>query len=357
MIPSRPIPVGLLGATGMVGQRFALQLQRHPWFRLLWLGAGPRSAKRRYRDATHWVQDSPMPRDVARLEVREAAPEAACPELVFSAMDPAVAGGIERAFARAGHAVLSNSRNHRLDDDVPLVVPEINPEHLELIAEQRRRRKWSGCIVANPNCSTATLVMALAPLAEFGVRRVLLVTLQAVSGAGHPGVSAVDALGNAIPFIAGEEEKLGAETAKILGRLETGGGDGARVVPSDAVVSAHCNRVPVVDGHLACASVELEEKLPVARVRRLMDGFSGAPQRLGLPSAPRRPLRVLDGPDRPQPRRDVAAGGGMTVSVGRLRECAVLDVKFAALGHNTIRGAAGASVLNAELMAAEGRLS
>ncbi len=356
MIPSHPIPVGLLGATGMVGQQFVRQLHGHPWFRLAWLGASRRSANRRYGEATRWVQDCDLPEGVAKLEVRSAIPDAACPKLVFSAMDAAVAGKIERAFARAGHTVLSNSRNHRLEEDVPLMVPEINPEHLGLIAAQRKRRGWPGCIVTNPNCSTVTVVMALAPLATFGIRRVLLTTLQAVSGAGYPGVSAVDALGNAIPFIPGEEDKLGAETSKVLGRFHVADGDmdSGRIVPHEVTVSAHCNRVPTLDGHLVCASVELEEKLSVSRVREAMDNFSGTPQRLDLPTAPRRPLRVVEGPDRPQPRRDVMAGKGMTVSVGRLRECPVLDVKFVALGHNTIRGAAGASVLNAELLVAKG---
>ena len=371
MKPVRPISVGLLGATGMVGQQFVRQLEGHPWFRLVWLGASERSAGRAYAAAAHWVQDRPMPEDVAGLLVRNAAPDPECPELVFSAMDASVAGGIERAFARAGHIVLSNSRNHRLDADVPLVIPEINPEHLALISHQRRERGWPGAIVTNPNCSTVTLALPLAPLRPLGIRRVLVSTLQAVSGAGYPGLSAVDMLGNAIPFIAGEEDKLGAETAKILGELrgedpvgdlrdecdprdERPGRDGNHIDPYPAVVSAHCNRVATIDGHLVCASVELEAQPSPAEVRSLMDGFRGRPQELRLPTAPERPVRVADGADRPQPRRDAMAGGGMTVTVGRIRECPVLGIKFAALGHNTIRGAAGASVLNAELMIAEG---
>ena len=371
MMPVRPIGVGLLGATGMVGQQFVRRLEGHPWFRLSWLGASDRSAGRTYADAAHWVQDRPMPEDVAGLLVRNAVPGPECPELVFSAMDASVAGGIERAFARAGHIVLSNSRNHRLDADVPLVIPEINPEHLALISHQRRERGWPGAIVTNPNCSTVTLALPLAPLRPLGIRRVLVSTLQAVSGAGYPGLSAVDMLGNAIPFIAGEEDKLGAETAKILGELrskipagdprdegdardEGPGLDGNRIDPYPAVVSAHCNRVATIDGHLLCASVELEAQPSPAEVRSLMDGFRGRPQELRLPTAPERPVRVADGTDRPQPRRDAMAGGGMTVTVGRIRECPVLGIKFAALGHNTIRGAAGASVLNAELMIAEG---
>ncbi len=366
MKPVRPISVGLLGATGMVGQQFVRQLEGHPWFRLVWLGASERSAGRAYADAAHWVQDRPMPEDTARLVVRAAIPSPECPELMFSAMDASVAGGIERAFARAGHLVLSNSRNHRLDGDVPLVIPEVNPGHLALISRQRRQRGWPGAIVTNPNCSTITLALALAPLRPLGIRRVLVSTLQAVSGAGYPGLSAVDVLGNAIPFIAGEEDKLGAETAKIFGELRGGGevggemeggrerDPGRRIEPHQAVVSAHCNRVATIDGHLLCASVELEAQPSPAEVRSLMDGFRGRPQELRLPTAPERPVRVADGTDRPQPRRDAMAGGGMTVTVGRIRECPVLGIKFAALGHNTIRGAAGASVLNAELMIAEG---
>ena len=226
MTPSNPIPVGLLGATGMVGQQFVRQLEAHPWFRLVWLGASERSAGRAYADATRWVQDRSMPADVARLVVRAAVPSAECPELVFSAMDASVAGEIERAFARAGHFVLSNSRNHRLDADVPLVIPEVNPGHLALISRQRRERGWPGAIVTNPNCSTVTLALALAPLCPFGIRRVLVSTLQAVSGAGYPGLPAVDVLGNVIPFIGGEEDKLAAETCKVLGELRGGGGTG-----------------------------------------------------------------------------------------------------------------------------------
>lgn len=353
MTSSLPIPVGLLGATGMVGQRFVLQLEDHPWFRLAWLGASERSAGRTYAEAARWVQDQPMPEDIAGMVVQPAAVSADCPEVVFSAMDASVAGGIERAFARAGHFVLSNSRNHRLDADVPLVIPEVNPDHMELIAHQRRERGWPGAIVTNPNCSTITLTMALAPLRPFGIRRVLVTTLQAVSGAGYPGVPAVDMLGNAVPFIGGEEDKLSVETCKLLGELRGGGGG---VVPADVTVSAHCNRVPTVDGHLVCASVEMETRPSPDDAREAMAAFRGRPQELALPTAPGRPVQVVAGADRPQPRRDVGAGRGMAVTVGRVRECPLLGLKFVALGHNTIRGAAGASVLNAELLMAGGWL-
>lgn len=337
----------------MVGQQFVLHLDGHPWFRLAWLGASGRSAGRPYGDAARWVQDRPAPAGVAGLVVRPAAPDADCPRLVFSAMDASVAGGIERAFARAGHFVVSNSRNHRLDPDVPLVVPEVNSGHMDLIPHQRRKRGWPGAIVTNPNCSTITLALALAPLRPFGIRRVLVTTLQAVSGAGYPGVPAVDMLGNAIPFVGGEEDKIQAETRKLLGTLRGGGG---AVEPAAVTVSAHCNRVATVEGHLVCASVELEAGPSPAEVRDAMAGFRARPQRLALPTAPRRPVRVAEEEDRPQPRRDAMAGGGMTVTVGRVRECPVLGVKFTALGHNTIRGAAGASVLNAEYLRTQGRL-
>ena len=351
MTPAVPIPVGLLGATGMVGQQFIRQLAGHPWFRLAWLAASDRSAGRTYGEATHWVQDRRMPEEVARLPVQPATPVGDCPALVFSAMHASVAGPIERAFARAGHVVVSNARNHRMDADVPLIIPEVNPEHLALIARQRRERGWPGAIVANPNCSTITLALALAPLRDFGVRRVVVSTLQAVSGAGYPGLAAVDVLGNAIPFIGGEEEKLATETLKVLGELRAGE-DG--IEPHGAVVSAHCNRVATVDGHLLCASVELGANPSPGEVRAAIAGFRGRPQELGLPTAPERPVQVVEGGDRPQPRRDAMAGRGMTVSVGRVRECPILGIRFAALGHNTIRGAAGASVLNAELLVAEG---
>ena len=350
---SIPIRVGLLGATGMVGQRFVLQLEGHPWFRLDWLGASERSAGRRYAEAVRWVQDRPMPESVAGMVVQPSSVSDDCPMVVFSAMDASVAGGIETAFARAGTFVVSNARNHRLDADVPLLIPEVNPDHVWLIDHQHRERGWPGAIVTNPNCSTITLTMALAPLRPFGIRRVLVTTLQAVSGAGYPGVSSVDILGNVVPFIGGEEDKLAVETCKLLGELREGK-DG--VDPADVTVSAHCNRVPTVDGHLVCASVELEKQPSPDEAREAMAAFRGKPQELALPSAPLWPVRVVEGADRPQPRYDVMAGKGMAVTVGRVRECPLLGLKFVALGHNTIRGAAGASVLNAELLMSAGWL-
>jgi aspartate-semialdehyde dehydrogenase len=266
-------------------------------------------------------------------------------------MDASVATEIEQAFAQAGHVVVSNSRNHRMDADVPLLIPEVNPDHLKIIPLQQRQRGWKGQIATNPNCSTMALALALAPLKQFGITRVMATTMQALSGAGYPGVASLDINGNVIPFISGEEEKMQRETQKILGDFM---GDSIR--PLAAKVSAQCNRVPVVDGHMVATSVELERKPGVAELIQAMESFSSLPQQRKLPSAPPRPLMYMTEHDRPQPRRDVERERGMTVFVGRLRECPVLDYKFMALGHNTVRGAAGAAVLNAELMYSEGLL-
>jgi aspartate-semialdehyde dehydrogenase len=344
------IEVGVLGATGMVGQQFIQQLAGHPWFELTWLAASERSEGKRYADAAPWRLETPIPDGIAERTVASCTPGVG-PRLVFSALDASVAGELEQAFADSGHVVLSNARNHRMDPMVPLLVPEVNADHLALLRAQTKRRGGKGAIVTNPNCSTVVLSMALAPLRPFGLRACLVSTMQAVSGAGYPGVPSLDILGNVIPFISGEEEKLETETRKILGTLS-----GEAVEPHPVRVSAHTNRVPVVDGHTETVSVALDDKPGLAGLRAAIDGFAGSPQRLGLPSAPERPLLYLDQPNRPQPRFDASRGRGMTVSVGRLRPCAVLDWKFVALGHNTVRGAAGASVLNAELMQAEGLL-
>jgi aspartate-semialdehyde dehydrogenase len=348
---SQRIPVGVLGATGMVGQKFVSFLENHPWFDLTWVGASDRSAGKKYREATSWRLSDVMPPSVRDLVVTECVPSEHSPKLVFSATDAAVATEIERAFAQAGATVVSNSRNHRMDEDVPLLVPEINANHLQLLSGQRRARGWSGQIVTNPNCSTIVLVMALAPLKVFGIRRVVVTTMQAISGAGYPGVASMDINANVVPFIGGEEEKMERETQKILGDF-TGG----RVEPLAAKVSASCNRVPVVDGHLISVSVELEKKPSEAEIVGAWRGFRGIPQQKSLPSAPPCPVIYMEEPDRPQPRRDVERENGMAVFIGRLRKCSVLDYKFMALGHNTVRGAAGAAVLNAELMKAEGWL-
>jgi aspartate-semialdehyde dehydrogenase len=270
---------------------------------------------------------------------------------MFSAMDASVATEIEREFAQAGHIIVSNSRNHRMDADVPLIVSEVNPGHLALLHSQQRTRGWKGMIVTNPNCSTIVLTMALAPLAPFGIQKVIVATLQAVSGAGYPGVASMDILANVVPFIGAEEEKMQQETQKILGTLSNGS-----IVPLPARVSAHCNRVAVTDGHVVTASVEFSRKPSIAEAQAAIENFQSVPQQRKLPSAPLKPLTYLPQADRPQPRRDAMRENGMGVTVGRLRECPVLDLKFVACGHNTIRGAAGAAVLNAELMASEGFL-
>jgi aspartate-semialdehyde dehydrogenase len=344
------IPVGVLGATGMVGQHFVKFLQNHPWFEITWLGASDRSAGKPYREATSWRLDGTMPASVEDLLVNGCKPNNA-PRLVFSATDASVATEIEQAFAQAGHIVVSNSRNHRMEPDVPLLIPEVNPDHLKIIPLQQRRRGWKGQIATNPNCSTIVLAMALAPFKRFGITKVIATTMQAISGAGYPGVASVDINGNVIPFIGSEEEKMQQETQKILGDFT---GDAIR--PLAAKVSAQCNRVPVTDGHMVATSVELERKPSAGEMIEALEKFRSVPQERKLPSAPAQPIFYMQDKDRPQPRRDVERERGMAIFVGRLRECPVLDYKFIALGHNTIRGAAGAAVLNAELMYSEGLL-
>jgi aspartate-semialdehyde dehydrogenase len=344
------IEVGILGATGMVGQQFINFMQGHPWFEVAWLGASDRSSGKSYREATSWRLDGVMPANVASIKVDDCKPGSA-PRLVFSSMDASVATEIEQEFAQAGHVVVSNSRNHRMEPDVPLLIPEINAEHLKIIPLQQRRRGWKGMIATNPNCSTMALALALAPLKPFGITSVMATTLQAISGAGYPGVPSMDINANVIPFIANEEEKMQQETQKILGDFT---GDSIR--PLSAKVSAQCNRVPVVDGHMVATSVQLERKPGIAELVQAISGFRSVPQERKLPSAPLQPLIYMEEKDRPQPRRDAERERGMAVFVGRLRECPVLDYKFMALGHNTIRGAAGAAVLNAELMYSEGLL-
>lgn len=347
------ISVGVLGATGMVGQQFIRFLEGHPWFELTWLGASERSSGKLYRDAAKWNLSGTPPARIAATEVSAARPDltAAVPKLLFSAMDASVATEIERAFAQAGHIVVSNSRNHRMEHDVPLLVPEVNAEHLSVLKAQRKRFGWPGAIVTNPNCSTVTLTMALGPLKQFGIKRIVATTMQAVSGAGYPGVPSMDILGNVVPYIGNEEEKMQEETQKILGSVAND-----RIVSLDARLSAHCNRVAVIDGHTLAVSVELEARLEAQQIIDALNSYRGVPQQLQLPSAPAQPVQYMTEPDRPQPRRDAERERGMACFVGRLRPCPVLDWKFVALAHNTIRGAAGAAVLNAELMYAQGLL-
>jgi len=343
------IEVGILGATGMVGQHFIRFLQGHPWFDLKWLGASDRSAGKKYADAMTWHLGV-VPETVADITVDECKPGSA-PRLLFSAMDASVATEIERAFAQAGHIVVSNSRNHRMESDVPLLVPEINPDHLKLVPGQQRARGWKGQIVTNPNCSTIVLTMALGPLKQFGITKIVTTTLQAISGAGYPGVASMDIVGNVVPFIGNEEEKMQQETQKILGDFR-----GDHIEPLAAKVSAHCNRVAVVDGHTVTVSVEFSGKPTEADMLHAIQSFRGVPQQRQLPSAPPNPVIYMYEANRPQPRKDAERERGMAAFVGRLRACPVLDYKFVALAHNTIRGAAGAAVLNAELMHSEGML-
>ena len=330
----------------MVGQQFIVQLANHPWFRIAWLGASERSEGKRYRDLA-WRLSVPRPAEVDEMLVEAAAPGRA-PRVMFSGLDSKVAGDIERAFAAAGHFVVSNARNYRMKQFVPLLIPEVNPDHLKLIPLQQQAENWKGAIVTNPNCATVPLAMALAALRPFEPTRVTISTMQAVSGAGYPGVPSLDILGNVVPFIDGEEEKIQSETQKILGTLQ-----GDRVVPHPMMVSAQTTRVPVINGHTETISVELKTKPSQDDLIAAFRKFTGKPQQHGCPSAPAHPLIVMEESNRPQPRIDVEREGGMAVFIGRVRPCPVFDYKFVALGHNTVRGAAGAAVLNAELMLAE----
>ncbi len=345
------IKAGVLGATGAVGQKFVQLLENHPWFELTEVAASERSVGKTYGEATRWFQNTPLPERVRHLAVKPCQPELDC-RIVFSGLDASVAGEVETEFAAAGYAVFSNARNHRLDDEVPLVIPELNADHLTLIERQKSKRGGSGFIVTNSNCSTMFLAMALGPLHQaFGVEKVFVVTMQAISGAGYPGVASLDILGNVIPFINGEEEKIEIETRKILGTLT-----GHRVELADFAVSAQTNRVPVEDGHTECVSLKLKKPALLEAIKECLHNFHGLPQKLKLPSAPPQPILVLDEVDRPQPKRDVMAANGMATLVGRIRPCPILDFRFVILGHNTIRGAAGASILNAELLVAQKKI-
>jgi aspartate-semialdehyde dehydrogenase len=344
-------PVGVLGATGAVGQTFIRQLADHPWFEIAELAASDRSAGRPYADACRWLEGL-LPAELSSRTVVRCDPAEVKSPLVFSALDSGVAGEVEAAFARAGRFVLSNAKNFRMDVDVPLVIPEVNASHLGLLEVQQRVRGWSGGIVTNANCAATVAAMAMAPLQEsFGISKAMVFTMQAVSGAGYPGVPSLDILGNVIPYIGEEEPKIERELAKMLGAF-----DGGVVHQAAMKVSAHANRVATEHGHLVCLSLALEKSAGVDEVVAAIRDWRGHPDVKGLPSAPERPLVVTNEPDRPQTRRDVWAGRGMTVTVGRIRPDPLFDVKLVALGHNTIRGAAGGSVLNAELLASRGLL-
>ena len=345
------IPVGILGATGVVGQRFIQMLERHPWFEVTWLAASDRSEGRPYAEAARWRLKTAIPERVAKMVVSPASPTGA-PKVIFAALDAAIAAELEPRFAEAGCAVVSNSSALRMKSDVPLVVPEVNPEHLKLLECQAWRRQSGGFAVTNPNCSAIGLVLALAPLHQrFGLETVMVVTMQAISGAGYPGVASLDILGNVIPYIAKEEEKMEEETRKLLGVL-----NGAGVKPAAFGMSAHCNRVAVEDGHTESVSVKFKTKARADEIIAAWNEFRSIPQELKLPTAPETPVVYVSASDRPQPRFDADFGAGMTATVGRLRPCGVLDWKFTVLSHNTIRGAAGAALLNAELLKAQGYL-
>jgi len=345
------IRVGILGATGTVGQRFLQLLERHPDFVVSAVAASDRSEEKPYVEACQWRLPGDFPESVRALRVRPCEPPLDC-DVVFSSLPSAVARDVEGRFAAAGYPVITNSSSFRMDADVPLVIPEVNPEHLALIDLQRQRTKSGGYIVTNPNCSAVMVALALAPLhRRFGVTSVVVTTMQALSGAGYPGVPSLDATDNVIPYIAEEEAKIERETKKLLGTYA----DGA-VRTADVAVSAQCHRVNVTDGHLGAFRVKLERRATLAELRDAWATFRGLPQQLELPSAPTHPIVVRDEPDRPQPRLDRDAGNGMSVSVGRFAPDTVLDWRFVALSHNTIRGAAGAAILNAELLLAQGRL-
>ncbi|HEX4283645.1 MAG TPA: aspartate-semialdehyde dehydrogenase [Terracidiphilus sp.] len=343
-------PIGILGATGMVGQRYIQLLENHPWFEITWLAASDRSSGKSYGEAAKWRLDTPLPERIAKMQVSPADP-AGAPKIIFSSIDAPIARELEPRFADAGCAVLSNSSAFRMTPNVPLVIPEVNAEHLHLIEEQPSRKQSGGYMVTNPNCSTIGLVLALKPLQErFGIDQIFVSTMQAVSGAGYPGVASMDILDNVVPYIGGEEEKMEAETLKLLGRLQ-----GHAVTPLAAKITAHCNRVPVVDGHTECVSIKLSKKATAEQILAAWDEYKPLAGR-DLPFAPQQPVQFAAQPDRPQPRLDRNRERGMAVTAGRLRPCNLLDWKFVLLSHNTVRGAAGATILNAELLASLGKL-
>jgi aspartate-semialdehyde dehydrogenase len=345
------IAVGILGATGVVGQRFLQMLEHHPWFEVAWLAASDRSAGQTYGDAARWRLKTPIPERIRTMQVSSAVPEGA-PRVIFAALDAGIAREMEPLFAATGCAVVSNSSAFRMQDDVPLVIPEVNADHLALIEKQSWRKQSGGYIVTNPNCSAIGLVVALAPLhRKFGIESLFVTTMQAVSGAGYPGVASLDILGNVIPYIPKEEEKMEEETRKLLGRVNSD-----HVEMASFTMTAHCNRVAVEDGHTESVSLKLKKKASADEIIATLHEFRSTPQELKLPLAPEQPIVYDATPDRPQPRFDIDRGKGMTVSVGRLRPCGVLDWKFTVLSHNTIRGAAGAALLNAELLKVQGLL-
>lgn len=342
--------IGILGATGMVGQRFIQLLEHHPWFEVAWLAASDRSSGKKYVDAVKWRLDTDLPARIAQMPISPAVPDNA-PKVIFAALDADIAREMEPAFAAAGCAVISNSSAFRMHEDVPLVIPEVNADHLPILETQSWRKESGGYIVTNPNCSAIGLVLVLKPLVErFGVDSIFVTTMQAVSGAGYPGVASMDILGNVVPYVKNEEEKMEAETLRLLGTR-----DGKVVRPLAAKMSAHCNRVAVEDGHTESVSIKLSRKAAREEILEAWREFTPLAGR-GLPTAPDQPVEFTGIEDRPQPRLDKWRGRGMAATVGRLRPCGLLDWKFTLLSHNTIRGAAGAALLNAELLVSLGKL-
>lgn len=345
---NKKIKVAILGATGSVGQKFIELLSDHPWFQINELAASDKSAGKKYSEAVNWVMQTTLDKNISEMVVKKCEANLES-KIAFSALDASVAGTIEEEFAKAGYVVISNARNHRFDEDVPLMVPEVNSGHLELVKYQKF---GSGAIVTNPNCSTIGMVMALKPLADnFGLEAVNVVTMQAISGGGYPGVPSMDIIDNVIPFIGGEEEKMEKEPRKILGTLTQN-----KIEFSEMKISAQCNRVGVIDGHTECVQVKLKKRVSKEEIINIWNNFSGEPQKLNLPFAPANPIIYLEGDKYPQPRLHRNLGNGMSVAIGRLRECSLFDYKFVILSHNTVRGAAGGTILIAELMKAKGYL-
>ena len=347
---SKRIPVAVLGATGSVGQRFVQLLADHPWFEVAEVVASERSAGRSYADATDWRLSADMPDAARALTVKDYGDEITSP-VAFSALPGEVAGEIEARLARAGQAVLSNASTYRMDPDVPLVIAEVNPDHIAGIELQKKNKGWSGYIITNGNCTAITLTLSLKPLHDaFGIDSVIVTTMQALSGAGYPGVPSLDAIDNVVPFISSEEEKLAEEARKFLGAYN------GHFELAPFKVSASCNRVAVRDGHTEAVSVKLANKATPEEAMEVLAAFRGRPQELNLPSAPPQPVVVRREANRPQPQLDRDTHRGMASVVGRVRDCEIFDLRYTVLGHNTVRGAAGASVLNAELLKAEGLL-
>ena len=350
---TNPIPVAVLGATGSVGQRFVSLLDGHPWFKVVALAASDRSEGKTYAAACRWVLSEPMPEWASAMTLVPASPQSvADAKIVFSALPTDLAKDLEPKFAQAGLAVCSNASFYRRESDVPLLLPEVNADHIQLIRQQRQNRSWSGCILTNPNCTSTGLTVAFKALDEkFGLKRAFVVSLQALSGAGYPGVASLDIIDNVIPFIGGEEDKVEWEPLKMLGKLGEAGVENARLK-----ISAHTNRVAVVDGHIVCASVELEQPIRPEDAVHAFNAYLPPAIARDLPSSPRPAMVVRAETDRPQPRLDRMTGKGMTTVVGRVRADPLFHLKFVVLSHNTIRGAAGGSIYNAELLVQAGLL-